>query len=100
MEDAGLTAHDGFSDVKACYAVFRHQNETSEVQPENVLTDDNTLVMGEFNGNQEIMMNIGRYRDVPLKILKVTDPSYLTWMLSTNISEKTRDIINKIANEN
>ena len=99
MEDAGLTAHDGFSDVKACYAVFRHQNETSEVQPENVLTDDNTLVMGEFNGNQEIMMNIGRYRDVPLKILKVTDPSYLTWMLSTNISEKTRDIINKIANE-
>lgn len=99
MEDAGLTAHDGFSDVKACYAVFRHQNETAEVKPEKLLTDDDQLVIGEFNGNDEILMNIGRYRTVPLKIVKATDPSYLTWLLSTNISSKTREIINKVINE-
>lgn len=100
MEDAGLTAHDGFSDVKATYAVFRHQNETSVVQPEQLITDDDILVTGEFNGQQEILLNIGRYRTVPLKIVKVTDASYLTWLLGTNISQKTRDIINKVLNEN
>ena len=99
MEEAGLTAHDGFSDVKATYAVFRHQNETSEVLPEQLITDDDILVNGEFNGQQEILLNIGRYKTVPLKIVKVTDTSYLTWLLSTNISQKTKDIINKVLNE-
>lgn len=99
MDEAGLTAHDGFSDVKATYAVFRHQMETQEVLPEKLITDDNILVSGEFNGQETILMNIGRYRDVPLQIVKMTDRSYLTWLVSTNISKKTKEIINNVLNE-
>ena len=99
MEDAGLTAHDAFSDVKACYAVFRHQNEKAEVKPEYLITDDNILIEDDFNGNKEVILNIGRYRTVPLKLICKTDPSYITWLLSTNICKKTREIINNVINE-
>lgn len=93
MEEAGLAAHDAMSDSKACLAVFYNQCKAAEVQPEQMLTDDDMLVMADFNGSSEVTVNFGRYKGVPLKILKVADPSYITWMLSTNISKKTRDLL-------
>lgn len=98
MDEAGLTAHDGLSDVKATYAVFRHQMENGDVKPEKMVTDDNILISGEFNGKEVVMLNIGRYRDVPLEIVKSTDRSYLTWLVSTNISKRTKEIINDVLN--
>jgi DNA polymerase III subunit epsilon len=96
MEDAGLSAHDAFSDVKACYAVFRHQNETASVQPEELLTDDNMLTLQEFNGEKIPAFSFGRYKDVPISVVKQVDPSYITWILSTNICEKTRRLLTSV----
>lgn len=96
MEAAGLEAHDALSDVKACYAVYKHQNETEPVEPEVLLTDDNTLVMQEFNGEQTPAFCFGRYKDVPVSIVKQVDPSYITWLLSTNVCEKTRQLLTSV----
>ena len=96
MEQAGLTAHDAFSDVKACYAIYRHQNETQEVCPESICTDDNMIVMSNIDGNDVPVINFGRYRDVPVSMVKAVDPSYITWMLSSGVCEKTRKILTEI----
>lgn len=93
MEDYGLTAHDALSDVKACYAVFVSQNKEMPVEPEKMLTDDDSLIMGEFNGEETIIMNFGKYRQVPLKLVKATDPGYINWLLSNTTSQKTRELL-------
>ena len=96
MEQAGLTAHDAFSDVKACYAIYRHQNETDDISPDPMWTDDNMIVMDNIDGNIVPVINFGRYRDVPVSMVKAVDPSYITWMLSSGVCEKTRKILTEI----
>lgn len=95
MEEAGLQPHDGLSDVKATYAVFRHQNEIEPVEPEEVLTDDDMFVWGEYEGEKVILINTGKYKGCPIDILKTIDRQYLIWMQSTNICENSRKIIAK-----
>ena len=95
MEEAGLMAHDGSADIKATYAVFRHQNETSPVLPEKVITDDDVFTWGEYEGEEMILINTGKYRGCPLEVLKGVDRSYLVWMRDTNISAKSKEIITK-----
>jgi DNA polymerase III subunit epsilon len=99
IEEYGLSPHDALSDVKACYAVFVGQNKVSPVEPEKMLTDDDSLVLGEFtpfgehNGQEEVLMNFGKYRQVPLKIVKATDPGYISWLLSNTTSQKTKELL-------
>lgn len=98
MEEAGLKAHDAFSDVKACYAVFRHQNETAEVKPEEIFVDDNALYEDEFNGSKEVFFSFGRYRDVPVKLIIQTDRSYINWFLNSGVCDKTKKIVYDLLN--
>lgn len=99
MEEAGLYAHDGLSDVKALYGVFRHQLEEGEIKPQEMLTDDNFIGYVEYNGEREYAMTFGKYKDVPLEIIKHVDLPYLKWVLSINPCKKTQDIINEIINK-
>jgi hypothetical protein len=95
MEEAGLMAHDGSSDIKATYAVYRHQLENGPIEPEEMLTDDDTFIWGEYEGEKVILMNTGKYKSCPLDILKSVDRSYLIWMRDTNICAKAKEIITK-----
>ena len=84
MEENGLSAHDAFSDVKATYEVFCQQNLVDEVHPINMLVDDDTIVMQEFNGNIQPCFNIGKYRDIGLSMVCEIDHNYINWCISEN----------------
>lgn len=94
MEQAGLEAHDAYSDVKACYSVFVNQNQTAEVKPMVMITDDNSFVMDKYNGEDVVVPNFGKYRGVPLRMVNIVEPSYIRWMMAA-VSEKSREIIRR-----
>lgn len=93
MDDDNLNAHDAFSDVIATYKVFEAQQNIKEYGPETRLTEDNILVMGEFNGKEQPIFNIGKYKDLPLTYVSMVDQQYLKWC----VSEKA-DFVNSTKN--
>lgn len=95
MEEAGLQAHDSFADVKATYAVFRHQCETEDIKPEKMITDDGYLTLGDYEGNETIMVNFGKYKGIPLDIAALVDPKYLQWALGVGLCDKSKALINQ-----
>lgn len=99
MEEAGLQAHDGMSDVKACYAIFRHQQEIEPFGPEEVICDDNSLVKVDYEGKDVIALNFGKYKKVPIEILAVVDRNYINWLLGSHISDISKRIITEIINK-
>ena len=48
MEDAGLTAHDALSDVKATYSIFLSQQKIKAYGPEKIFGDDNVIMLNVF----------------------------------------------------
>ena len=94
MEDAGLQPHDGMSDVKATYAIFRHQNETAPVEPEKMITDDDKVIIVDYEGEDVYAFNFGKYKKIPIKIVKLIDEQYIKWVLTTELCDKSRKIIN------
>ena len=97
MEEDGLTAHDALSDVKATYKVFEAQQKIQEYGPETVLTEDNIIVMGDFNGKEQPVFNIGKYKNLPLTYVSTVDQNYLKWCVSESASfvQSTKDYISK-----
>lgn len=81
MEEAGLQAHDAFSDIKATYAIFRHQQKTSEVKPERLICDDNYITMQEWEGKEQPCFNSGKYRELPVELVVEIDMAYINWFL-------------------
>ena len=102
MAEAGLSAHDAFSDVKATYAVFRHQNEISPVEAEKILVADNTISLMEFKDNLEPCFTLGKYKNIPVKYVNTIDPSYISWVLSnkSSFSISTKNFIKKLIDQN
>lgn len=83
MEDAGLTAHDAFSDVKATITIFAGQNKVAHVEPEKVYGLDNAIKDMDFvNLTNVPCFAFGKYKGVPLEWIKKNDPGYLTWAVS------------------
>ena len=82
MEDAGLTAHDAFSDIKATYAVFVAQQRKSPYNPENIYGEDNVVTDMLVEGQYVPCMNIGKYKSIPLEYIAEHDQSYLEWCVS------------------
>ena len=103
MSEAGLSAHDALSDVKATYAIFRHQNEIEKVEPEKILVADNTISLMEFKENLEPCFTIGKYKNIPVKYVNTIDPNYIQWAISSKsgFSTSTKNFIQKtIQSEN
>lgn len=100
MAEAGLSAHDAFSDVKATYAIFRHQNEIAPVEAENILVADNTISLMEFKNNLEPCFTLGKYKNIPVKYVNSIDPSYINWVISkkSGFSTSTKNFIQKLIN--
>ena len=98
MLEAGLSAHDALSDVKATYAIFRHQNEIEPVEAEKILVADNTIALMEFKDNLEACFTLGKYKNIPVKYVNTIDPTYIDWVLSekSGFSSSTKKFIQKI----
>lgn len=82
MEDAGLKSHDAFSDVKATYDVFRHQNDQSEVKPEAMYGEDNLIVMKDFQGELQPCFSMGKHKGLSLEFVWKFDKNYFMWAVS------------------
>lgn len=97
MSEAGLSAHDALSDVKATYAIFRHQNEIEPVEAEKILVADNTVALMEFKDNIEACFTLGKYKGIPVKYANSIDPNYIQWVLSekSGFSTSTKNFIQK-----
>ena len=86
MEEEGLTAHDALSDVKATYKVFEAQQKIKEYGPEKRLTEDNVLIMAKFNGVEQPVFNVGKYKELPISYVSTVDQNYLKWCISEHAS--------------
>ena len=94
MEEAGLTAHNAFSDVKATYEVFKAQQKEKPYGPEDNLTEDNVIVMGMFNGIKQPLFNVGKYKDLPISYISTIDQGYISWCVSdATFAESTKEYI-------
>lgn len=97
MEDAGLIAHNAFSDVKATIAVFVKQQEEQEYGPEEVLTVDNVISMQEFKGELKACFSLGKYRGLPVDMVAEFDQGYIAWAVGDKSSfvKSTKDYLRK-----
>ena len=96
MEEDGLEPHDAFSDVKATYRVFCEQQKIKPYGPEKRLTEDNVLVMGNFNGKEQPIFNVGKYRELPISYISAVDQNYLKWCaFDSNFVDSTKNYISK-----
>lgn len=98
MEEAGLKAHDALSDVKATYSIFVAQQMKKPYGPENIITEDNVLVLKEFQGKIVPCFSIGKYRDISVEYVKSIDMQYLAWCISDscNFLDSTKEYIKNL----
>lgn len=101
MEDSGLSAHDALSDVKATYYIFLKQQEENGYGPEKMFGEDNVLSIMDFNGNNEVCFNFGKYKGVSLTYVAKYDQGYLKWCVSdkSNFGKHTKEYIKNYINE-
>lgn len=97
MEEDGLQPHDAFSDVKATYKIFEAQRKVKEYGPEKRLTEDNFIIEGEFNGKEQPIFNVGKYKGLPVSYISSIDQNYLRWCVSDKASfvNSTKNYISK-----
>jgi len=97
MEEDGLEVHDAFGDVKATWKVFEAQQAEKEYGPEERLTEDNVLVMANFNGKEQPVFNIGKYKELPISYISTVDQEYLKWCVSEQAKfvDSTKNYISK-----
>lgn len=95
MEDAGLSAHDALSDIKATYTVFTAQQKVKEYGPEVMYGEDNVIKDMEFCGNIKPCISIGKYRGVSLEYIAEHDQNYIRWCVSDkcNFVNSTKNYI-------
>ena len=86
MAEDGLTAHDALSDVKATYRIFLEQQKVQEYGPEKRITEDNVIIMGNFNGKEQPVFNVGKYKELPISYVSTVDQNYLLWCVSDKAS--------------
>jgi len=97
MDEHGLRAHDALSDVKATFEIFKMQQEKKKFGPEEILCEDNVITMQEFQSEVVPCFNIGKYKNISLKLVKKIDTSYLKWVLSDTcqFSESAKDLVRR-----
>ena len=96
MEDAGYTAHNSLSDVKATLEVFNAQQKEAEYGPEEILTEDGFIKKMEFNGNIEECFSVGKYSCVSIEYVAKTDKRYLNWVVNNpDFDSNTKNIVSK-----
>ena len=97
MEDAGLTAHDALSDVKATISIFVKQQENHPYEPEKILTIDNVVAMREFNGSVVPCFTLGKYRGLGVEFVASFDQGYIAWAIgeTSKFVSSTKEYLKK-----
>ena len=97
MEEAGLSAHNALSDIKATYSVFIAQQNIKSYEPEKMYGEDNVIKDMEFCGELKPCVSIGKYRGVSLEWIAEHDQNYIRWCVSDkcNFMESTKNYIKK-----
>lgn len=97
MEEAGLTAHDAFSDIKATYSVFVAQQRQTGYGPENMYGEDGAIQDMLFCEEICPCFGIGKYRGVSIDYVAEHDQNYLQWCISDKCKflNSTKDFIKK-----
>lgn len=97
MTEAGLQAHNAFSDVRATFEVFKAQQAVKEYGPEQLLSEDNTLIISEFNNKEVPCFNIGKYKGLSVSYISTIDQNYLKWCVSNdcNFVQSTKNYISQ-----
>lgn len=100
MAEAGLTAHDALSDVKATYSVFFAQQKINPYEAERMFGDDNSIVVMEFRDKLVPCFNIGKYKQLSVEFVKIYDRGYLEWCISDkcNFSNSVKKFITDVLN--
>ena len=95
MQEAGLTAHDAMSDIKATYAVFVAQQKNEYYDATKMYGEDNVISDMDFEGQIKPCFNIGKYRNVSLEYVAKYDQKYLEWCASdkSNFMDSTKKYI-------
>ena len=95
MEEAGLTAHDAMSDIKATYAVFVAQQKIESYDASTMYGEDNVIIDADFDGQIKPCFGIGKYRNVSLEYVAKYDQKYLQWCVSDkcNFIQSTKNYI-------
>ena len=94
MEEAGYKAHDALGDSMATFDIFMKQIETGDVDPENMVCEDNVIVNSMFQGKEQPCFNIGKYKDLPLAYIATFDQGYLRWCVDkASFLDSTKDFI-------
>ena len=97
MEEDGLTAHDAFSDVRATFEIFMAQQKVQPYGPEERITEDNVIIMSDFNGKHQPVFNVGKYKELPVSYVANVDQQYLNWCVSDKAAfmESTKEYISQ-----
>ena len=99
MDEAGYAAHDALGDSKATLDIFRCQMNSDEMKPETIITEDNVISMHNFQGNDQLCFNIGKYKDLPLAYVASIDKGYLYWCVDkASFIDTTKDLIRQYMN--
>ena len=92
MEEAGLTAHDAFSDIKATYSVFVAQQRQEGYGPEHIYGEDGVITDMMFLEEMQPCFAFGKYRGISVKYVTEHDQNYLQWCVSdkSNFVQSTK----------
>ena len=96
MEEAGLNAHDAFSDIKATYTVFVAQQKQKKYGPEVVYGEDGIVtdmpfvytIINETTGEKSYeertvpCFAVGKYRQVAVDQVAIMDQNYIRWCVT------------------
>ena len=95
MEEAGLSAHDALSDIKATYAVFISQQRVQPYGPEKMYGEDNIITDMIFEDQTMPCFTVGKYRQVSVAKVAEFDQGYLKWCVSdkSNFTDNTKKFI-------
>jgi DNA polymerase-3 subunit epsilon len=98
MDEAGLTAHDALSDVKATWGVFISQWRNQKFDPEEMCGSDGIIDMLEFRDKIVPCFTIGKYRQLSIEFVYSIDKDYIAWCLGdkSNFTESTKNYIRHI----
>ena len=95
MEDAGLSAHDATSDIKATYSIFIAQQRIKSYDAEKMYGEDNFIEDMEFNNEIKPCFCVGKYKGASLEYIAKYDQGYLKWCISdkSKLMESTKNYI-------
>lgn len=97
MADAGLTAHDAFSDIKGTYSIFVAQQKQESYGPVNMYGEDGVIKDMEFLGEIKPCFSIGKYRGVSVEYIARIDQGYISWCVGpkSNFLQSTKEYISR-----